>query len=151
MARTLLTDDIWQQIQDTMRLHGCYCSKNSRNIMEAILWKLRTGATWRDIPQELCPWQTAYNRFNRWASKGLWDKFFLDYEASWIKNGFSSTEAIYACINMQVELGMIPKKPLDHHAVDEQQKYILQPTRMDYRLILKSLGVTSTTVKLQNN
>lgn len=45
MARTLLTDDIWQQIQDTMRLHGCYCSKNSRNIMEAILWKLRTGAT----------------------------------------------------------------------------------------------------------
>ncbi|WP_216936940.1 MULTISPECIES: IS5 family transposase [unclassified Acinetobacter] len=66
-----LPDDIWQQIQDTIRLHGCYCSKNSRNIMEAILWKLRTGATWRDIPQEFCPWQTAYNRFNRWASKGL--------------------------------------------------------------------------------
>ncbi|WP_286380652.1 IS5 family transposase [Acinetobacter pseudolwoffii] len=78
MARTLLTDDIWQQIQDTMRLHGCYRSKNSRNIMEVILWKLRTGATWRDIPQEFCPWQTAYNRFNRWASKGLWNKFFLD-------------------------------------------------------------------------
>ncbi|MFW2083868.1 IS5 family transposase [Acinetobacter guillouiae] len=78
MVRTLLTDDIWQQIQDTMRLHGCYRSKNSRNIMEAILWKLRTGATWRDIPQEFCPWQTAYNRFNRWASKGLWNKFFLD-------------------------------------------------------------------------
>ncbi|TSH69925.1 transposase, partial [Acinetobacter sp. RF15A] len=54
MARTLLTDDIWHKIQDTMRLHGCYCSKNSRNIMEAILWKLRTGATWRDIPQEFC-------------------------------------------------------------------------------------------------
>ncbi|WP_228135338.1 IS5 family transposase [Acinetobacter indicus] len=78
MARTLLSDDIWQQIQDTMRLHGCYRSKNSRNIMEAILWRLRTGATWRDIPQEFCPWQTAYNRFNRWASKGLWNKFFLD-------------------------------------------------------------------------
>lgn len=57
MARTLLTDDIWQQIQDTMRLHGCYRSKNSRNIMEVILWKLRTGATWRDIPQEFCPGQ----------------------------------------------------------------------------------------------
>ena len=44
MARTLLTDDIWQQIQDTMRLHDCYRSKNSRNIMVAILWKLRTCA-----------------------------------------------------------------------------------------------------------
>lgn len=85
------------------------------------------------------------------ASKGLWDKFFLDYEASWIKNGYSLTEATYACINMQVELGMVSKEQLDNHAVDEQQKYILQPTRMDYRLILKSLRVTSTTVKLQNN
>ena len=119
--------------------------------MEAILWKLRTGATWRDIPQEFCPWQTAYNRFNRWAGKGLWNKFFLDYEASWIKNGYSLTEATYACISMQVELGMVSKEQLDNHVVDEQQKYILQPTRMDYRLILKSLGVASTTVKLQNN
>ena len=43
--------------------------------MEAILWKLKTGAAWRDIPEDLCPWKTAYNRFNRWAMKGLWDKF----------------------------------------------------------------------------
>ena len=28
------------------------------------------------IPEEFCPWKTAYNRFNRWASKGLWGKFF---------------------------------------------------------------------------
>ncbi len=46
---------------------------------------------------------------------------------------------------------MVSKEQLDNHVVDEQQKYILQPTRMDYRLILKSLGVASTTVKLQNN
>lgn len=44
--------------------------------MEAILWKLRTGVTWRNIPEELCPWKRAYNRFNRWATKGLWDKIF---------------------------------------------------------------------------
>ena len=149
MARTLLTDDIWQQIQDTMRLHGCYCSKNSRNIMEAILWKLRTGATWRDIPQEFCPWQTAYNRFNRWASKGLWDKFFLDYEASWIKNGYSLTEVTYACINMQVELGVVSIEQLDKAVAETRQKYTYVWTRMEIRSILKSLGVTCTTVKLQ--
>ncbi|HGH3628545.1 transposase [Acinetobacter gandensis] len=38
--------------------------KNSKNIIEAILWKLCTGATWHDIRQELCPLQTAYNRFH---------------------------------------------------------------------------------------
>ena len=149
MARTLLTDDIWQQIQDTMRLHGCYCSKNSRNIMEAILWKLRTGATWRDIPQEFCPWQTAYNRFNRWASKGLWDKFFLDYEASWIKNGYSLTEVMYGVINMQVELGVVSIEQLDKAVAETRQKYTYVWTRMEIRSILKSLGVTCTTVKLQ--
>ncbi|UOO88264.1 IS5 family transposase [Vitreoscilla massiliensis] len=77
MARRVLTDDIWLQIQDTMKFYGCYRSKNSKNIMEAILWKLRTGATWRDIPEDLCPWQTAYNRFNRWAIKGLWGQVFF--------------------------------------------------------------------------
>ena len=51
-------------------------SKNNRNVMVAILWKIRTGATWRDIPQELCPWKTAYNSFNRWAKKDLWNNFF---------------------------------------------------------------------------
>ena len=39
--------------------------------MEAILWKLRTEATWLDISEDIFPWQTAYNRFNRWAIKGL--------------------------------------------------------------------------------
>ena len=56
-----------------MQFYRCYRSKN---IMEAILWKLRTGAPWRDIPEDLCPWKAAYNRFNRWAIKGLWHKFF---------------------------------------------------------------------------
>ncbi len=77
MVRKVLSDDIWQQIQETMKFYGCYRSKNSRDIMEAILWKLRTGATWRDIPEQLCPWQTAYSRFNRWAIKELWEKFIL--------------------------------------------------------------------------
>lgn len=44
--------------------------------MEGILWKLCSGAPWRYIPDEIYPWKTAYNKFNRWAEKSLWDKFF---------------------------------------------------------------------------
>ena len=76
MTRRALTDSMWEQLQATMKKHGCHCWKNDREIMEAVLWKLRTGAPWRDVPEEFCPWKTAYNRFNRWAAKGLWDKFF---------------------------------------------------------------------------
>ena len=53
MARTMLTDNTWEQLQSTMKAHGCHSWKNDRQIMEAILWKLRTGAPWRDIPSEL--------------------------------------------------------------------------------------------------
>ena len=76
MIRTALTDDMWLQLQKVFKEFGCREFKNSRYVMEAILWKLRTGAPWREVPREFCPWQTAFNRFNRWAKKGLWSNFF---------------------------------------------------------------------------
>ena len=74
--RRVLDDGLWEQLQSTLKSKGCHRWKNDREIMEAILWKLRTGAPWRDLPAEFCPWKTAYNRFNRWAAKGLWGVFF---------------------------------------------------------------------------
>lgn len=71
MTRRSITDEIWIQLLSVMESHGCYDAKNSREVMEAIIWKLRTGSPWRDIPKVFCPWQTAFGRFNRWAEKGL--------------------------------------------------------------------------------
>jgi transposase len=45
-------------------------SRDHRLVLEAILWVLRTGAPWRDIPQEFGSWNTAYTRFRRWIIKG---------------------------------------------------------------------------------
>lgn len=151
MARQALTDNLWGQLQVTMKDHGCYQTGNGRDVMEAILWKLRTGAPWRDIPEELCPWQTAYNRFNRWSKNGLWEKFFLAYEKKLIRNGYSPTEVIYAVTSMQVELGLVKIDQLDEAVVAQLQRYTYPVMPMDIRSILKSLGVTSTTVKLQVN
>lgn len=52
-------------------------------------------ASWRDIPIEICPWKTAYNRFNRLSKKGLWEQFSLTYEHVFMKNGYSQMEATY--------------------------------------------------------
>ena len=38
------------------------------------LWKLRTGAPWRDPPERYGPWQTCYDRFVRWRQDGTWDR-----------------------------------------------------------------------------
>jgi transposase len=149
MARIVLTDEIWNQLKNIMQSKGCRLTKNNRNVMEAILWKIRTGANWRDIPEELCPWKTAYNRFNRWAKKGLWDNFFLLYQRKLIRSGYSSTEVTYAFISMLQELGVESLVPLDYQMVDPQQKYTWPVMPMEIRSVLKSLGVRSTTVKLR--
>lgn len=87
MARRALSDPIWEQLQATMKAKGCHRWSNDRQVMEAILWKLRTGAPWRDTPREFRPWKTAYNRFNRWAAKGLWADFFElrgEIDSEWV-------------------------------------------------------------------
>lgn len=45
-----------------------------RRLLNAILWVLHTGAPWRDLPERYGPWQTAYDRFNRWRRDGTWAK-----------------------------------------------------------------------------
>lgn len=96
MARRMLTDERWVQLLSIMEAHGCYDTKNSLDVMEGILWKLRVGCLWHDLPEEFGPWKTAFNKFNRWAKSGLWDNFFLTYEAKLIRNGLLPTEVTSA-------------------------------------------------------
>lgn len=46
--------------------------RNHRQVINGALWRLRTGAPWRDLPQRYGPWQTAYERFARWGTDGTW-------------------------------------------------------------------------------
>ena len=41
--------------------------------IEGILYALRTGIPWRDLPSDFGKWSTVYSRFRRWSQKGLWD------------------------------------------------------------------------------
>ncbi|MEU5281720.1 IS5 family transposase [Streptomyces asoensis] len=45
-----------------------------RRTLEAIAWKYRTNSPWRDLPDELGPFQTAHKRLIRWAVDGTWEK-----------------------------------------------------------------------------
>ena len=50
--------------------------KDDRLVVNGILWKLATGAPWRDLPERYGPWQTVYTRFRRWTTAGVWDQIF---------------------------------------------------------------------------
>ena len=49
---------------------------DDRLVVNAILWKLATGAPWRDLPERYGPWQSVYTRFRRWTGAGVWDRIF---------------------------------------------------------------------------
>ena len=49
---------------------------DDRRVLNAIFFVLRTGTPWRDLPERYGPSTTAYNRFNRWAKRGVWLAIF---------------------------------------------------------------------------
>jgi transposase len=48
--------------------------EDHHRIHNGILWRLHTGAPWRDIPEVYGPWETIYGRFRRWRRDGTWAK-----------------------------------------------------------------------------
>lgn len=51
-------------------------NKDHRKIINGILWILRTGAPWRDLPERYGPSSTVASRFYRWRKAGIWDRIF---------------------------------------------------------------------------
>jgi len=47
---------------------------NDRRVLNGIFWVLRSGAPWRDLPENYGPPTTCYNRFVRWRRAGVWDR-----------------------------------------------------------------------------
>lgn len=51
--------------------------KNNQQIVEGILYRLRTGVPWRDLPDSFGPWPTVWKRQRRYAADGTWDRILV--------------------------------------------------------------------------
>ena len=49
-------------------------------MINGVLWRLRTGAPWRDLPERFGPWQTVYERFARWEADGTWARLLEEVQ-----------------------------------------------------------------------
>jgi putative transposase len=44
--------------------------------VEGVLWIVRTGSPWRDLPETFGDWNSVFRRFSRWSVKGVWWRIF---------------------------------------------------------------------------
>jgi transposase len=88
--RQELTDTQWARIVPHLPLQRAKTGRpalDHRLIVEAILWRVRTGAPWRDLPSTFPPWQTVYSRFRRWQEAGVWDRLLAALQTEADANG----------------------------------------------------------------
>jgi transposase len=84
MRRHELTDDEWAIIQPLLRNKPRgFPRVDDRRVQIGILWRFRTGAPWRDIPERYGPLTTLYNRFVRWRAAGAWDRTLTQYREAY--------------------------------------------------------------------
>ncbi len=77
MARFDLSDEEWTVIRPLLpRKWRGPERKDDRTILNGIFYILRTGAPWRDLPGRYGPHTTVYNRYVRWAKRGVWQGIF---------------------------------------------------------------------------
>jgi len=77
--RDVLTDSQWERIEGLLpgRVgHVGGTAPDNRLFVEAVLWIIRTGCPWRDMPERFGYWQVIYNRFNRWSKTCVWERVF---------------------------------------------------------------------------
>ncbi len=76
VRRHELTDAAWVRIEPFLpgqvRRGGRWL--DHRTVLNGILWKLATGAPWRDLPERYGNWKTVYERYRRWAADGTFDQ-----------------------------------------------------------------------------
>ncbi|MEU2236921.1 IS5 family transposase [Streptomyces vietnamensis] len=83
MRRHELSDAEWAVLSRLLPSSGTAGRPRSddRVVLNGIVWKLRTGSAWRDVPERYGSWQTLYTRFRRWALDGTFSRMLQALQA----------------------------------------------------------------------
>ena len=61
--------------------------EDNRNIINGILWRLRCGTAWRDVPEKYGNWNSIYRRFRRWSASGVWESVAIALAETMAESG----------------------------------------------------------------
>ena len=79
VKRYELTDTQWNRICEVLPGKSSDPGRSGRDnrlFVDAVLWVLRSGARWSDLPERYGKYKTSHKRFTRWAKAGIWERVF---------------------------------------------------------------------------
>ncbi len=83
MRRGDLTDEQWERLKPLLPPQKPKTGRpahDHRTILNGLLWILRTGAPWRDLPERYGLWRTVASRYYRWCQAGIWDQLLAELQ-----------------------------------------------------------------------
>lgn len=90
MKRHEVTDDQWELVGALIPQKASPVGRRPRDprtMLNGMLWILRTGAPWRDLPERFGPWQTVYDYFRNWRNAGVFDQVLRALQIRLDRNG----------------------------------------------------------------
>ncbi len=76
MPRLMLSDEFWSKLEKILLQETIYNKRNLRMTVEGMLYRMRVGCPWRDLPKAFGSWNSIYKRFNAWSLSSKWDRIF---------------------------------------------------------------------------
>ncbi|WP_442955281.1 transposase [Parasphingorhabdus sp.] len=78
LSRGDLSEADWRVLKGLLPIDAANRGRGRRpeenhSIINGILWRLRCGTPWRDVPPKYGNWNTIYRRFRRWSEAGVWE------------------------------------------------------------------------------
>lgn len=82
VVREEISDEVWAVFEPLMPapVGRSRPWSDHRLAVEGMVWKYRTGAPWRDVPERFGKWNTIYKRFTRWAEDGTWEQLLAEVQ-----------------------------------------------------------------------
>jgi transposase len=76
-----LSDAQWKRIEGLLPGRAETVGRtaaDNRQFVNGVLWVLRSGMRWQDLPERYGKYKSVHKRFSRWSASGVWDKVFAD-------------------------------------------------------------------------
>lgn len=81
-----LTDSEWEQVRaifEPARAAGRPPKYSRRQMLDACVYVLRSGCSWRMLPKDFPPWDVVYRTFRRWLARGLFEQMYDALRKLW--------------------------------------------------------------------